>query len=167
MLLLFFHSLFIHQKSKPNPSVKLNPAKNRKMSTVEAKTKAKQEDEPTEKSPKRIFKMIYQVLKHNELQKINKHLEGDKPDYISLNSWFNFVSLEKHWHQFKDLNKSLHENSKKWIEYFQLNKPLMNLTQKDIDLLNDTPLEAELSIFDKLLLWMSVRPDKVFKIDIF
>ena len=146
-LFLFLHSIFLNQSIAKN-------------------SKSKQKS--SELTPKTMMMLLNEATKRNELQKIYKHLSKHlpKPDYISLNSWFNCIDLERKFSNiFKNLTKSLRENSKKWLEYFHMensnNSSQCYLTQKEIDLLNESPLGDDLNIFHKFLLWLCIRPDKV------
>lgn len=115
-----------------------------------------------------LFELISNSLKQNPIQKLNEiRTKSSKPIYISLNSWANLLDIERTYNsKFKDLSKSLVENEKKWIEYFQITgltdeSNRNHISDKEIDLLNDTPFNQTLNIHEKLMLWLCVRPDKV------
>ena len=149
-LFLFLHSMFLSGN----------------MAKTNSKSKQKIDLKLT---PREMFMMLYEATKKNELQKMHKHFakSSPKPDYVCLNSWFNCIDMEnKFAGVFKNLTKSLRENAKKWLEYFHLEDSInyshhTPLTQKEIDLLNESPMGEDLGIFHKLLLWICIRPDKV------
>jgi len=104
------------------------------------------------------IKQIYESIKHTNA-KLTTEANVQKPAFLSANSWQNCMDLEK-YAKFNRLSDSLKENANAWIEYFQLNKS-QDLLEKEIDLLNECPFGDELSILEKLIIWLCVRPDKV------
>lgn len=159
-LFLFFHSMFSSNKtlSVSNTTNKLKKSSKKGTANIEL-----------ELNPQKMLMLLNEATKHNELQNTFKLISKNnpKPNYISLNSWINCIDLEnKLSNVFGNLTKSLRENSKKWLEYFHLDtmdsSSVNHLTQKEIDLLNESPLSADLSLFHKFLLWICIRPDKVF-----
>jgi hypothetical protein len=112
------------------------------------------------------------AFKQNQTQHLIKYASSLNPDFVSLNSWLNCIRLENYETQadttansfYKKLTKSLRNNQKKWTEYLLMDKSdkwSVDLNEKDIDLLNDTPLDAELGLIEKLIIWLIIRPDKV------
>ena len=117
-----------------------------------------------------LFELLHQSLLFNEQQQIhasNQNVLANQPDFMSLNSWINCSKLEnKAPSIYSHLTKSIADNSVKWIEYFHLNsgsksQTTIDLTEKEIDLLNDCPFEKELGIVEKLIVWLCVHPEKV------
>lgn len=155
-LFLFFHSILMINNNNKNTAAKLNK-------------QLKREDTGLDREGflNRVFKMLGVSLKENEIQ-TNQQIESTsvkRPEYLSQNSWTNFVQLEKFAPSiFKDISRSLSNNSKKWMEYFKLSKPseqMTDITDKEIDLINQSPLSQELSLIEKLAVWMCGRPDKI------
>ena len=151
-LFLFFHSIFLSQNVAAAPSSK---SKSKKTTT-----------EKPEMSPRLMLTLLNEATKQNEFQHMLHQLSAHnpKPDFISLNSWINCCDLENKFPaMFANLTSALRNNSKKCLEYFHLenNAAKSNLTQKEIDLLNESPIGSGLNIFHKLLLWICIRPDKV------
>lgn len=111
----------------------------------------------------RVYSLFQHALENNETQVLTESLsENPGPGYISSNSWMNCLKLEKM--AYKNLSRSLVDGAAKWIEYFQLDKSensRTELSEKEIDLLNDNPLGSTLNIIDKLVIWFCVRPEKV------
>lgn len=91
-----------------------------------------------------------------------------RPDFINKNSWTNFSKIEKIEPSiFKNILKSLQTNSHKWSEYFHVSSSqnsIIDLTENDIDLLNETPFDSELNLIQKLILWLCVLPEKANEI---
>ena len=117
-----------------------------------------------------LLELLHQSLLFNEQQKMhasNQNILANQPDFMSLNSWINCSKLEnKAPAIYSQLTKSIADNSVKWIEYFHLNsgskcQSTIDLTEKEIDLLNDCPFERELDIVEKLIVWLCVHPEKV------
>lgn len=86
-----------------------------------------------------------------------------KPSNLSLLTWSNLNKLE-HFNPvvFKNLTKSLSLNNLKWNEYFNMN--INDISEKDIDLINTCPLDQDLTIVEKLVLWISCKPEYFFDI---
>ncbi len=152
-LLLLLHSLILNTKYNESTT---NNAKSKN-------TKDKHSQEHFN-----AFDLISKSLKQNTLQLLDQlNTKRPKPSYLSLNSWANLLEIERNYDsKFKDLSKSLIENEKKWIEYFQINfiddeSNLTHISEKEIDLLNDSPFNQSLNIHEKLMLWLCARPDKV------
>ncbi len=153
-LLLLLHSLILSLKNNEST-----------FSNVKSK-------DPKDKNAEEninIFELITKSLKQNPVQILNEiNLKTPKPSYLSLNSWVNLLEIERSYNsKFKNLSKSLIEYEKKWIEYFQITgiddeSNLNHITDKEIDLLNDSPFNRNLNIHEKLMLWLCVRPDKVY-----
>jgi hypothetical protein len=103
------------------------------------------------------------ALRHNDILKQSKDIQKN-PEYINTESWLNCINLEKmdsKSNPFADLTKSLVENSLKWIEYLQFDQNsnvTSELLEREIDLLNRTPLDSDISSFEKLILWLCLRP---------
>lgn len=91
-----------------------------------------------------------------------------RPDFINKNSWTNFSEIEKiEPSVFQNILRSLQTNSHKWSEYFHISSSqnsIIDLTENDIDLLNETPFESELNLIQKLILWLCVLPEKANEI---
>jgi len=160
-LFLFFHSIFLSNKTPTT----LSSNSNSKLTTKNGKKSISN----IELSPRHMLMLLNEATKRNEIQNTLKNISkyNPKPSYLSLNSWINCIDLEnKVPNVFRNLTKSLRENSKKWLEYFHLDASSSSsasyLTQKEIDLLNESPLNEDLSIFHKFLLWICIRSDKVF-----
>lgn len=104
---------------------------------------------------------IFQML-HSSISSETSLEEPDvfkKPSNLSLSSWSNLNRLERlNPSVFKNLQKSLSLNNHKWNEYFSASTS--DITEKDVDLINSCPLEQELSIVEKMVLWTCYRPDK-------
>ena len=148
VMLLFFHFLSIHRN------------KQAKSSENELDT---------------LYNLLKLVFTDNNAQNLLEYASSsEKPDFINLNSWLNCIKLEKFGARpncpnkfFQKLTKSLSINSKKWLEYFQMDqseKTSIDLVEKDIDLLNDTPFEVNLNQLEKLIIWLCIRPDKTYEI---
>lgn len=159
-LFLFFHSTFLSNKTTSSSNI-----------NAKLKNGSKKSNPEKELSPKQMLLLLNEATKQNEIQItltcISKN--NPKPNYISLNSWKNCMDLEKKLpNVFGNLTKSLRENYKKWLEYFHLDptnsSSVNNLTDKQIDLLNDSPLDVHLNIFHKFLLWICIRSEKVFSL---
>jgi hypothetical protein len=117
------------------------------------------------------------AFRQNQTQHLLKYASALNPEFVNLNSWLNCIRLENYENLtqsettatnsfYKKLTKSLRNNPKKWTEYLLMDKSdraSIDLNEKDIDLLNDTPLDADLSLIDKLIIWLIIRPDKVNK----
>lgn len=164
MLFLFFHTFYLNQNTKQLKSRSKNQSNNASNATDDnsQETNLNMDDN-------KLFKLCYQSTKQNEQQYLYQSdftVLNSQPNFVSLNSWVNFSKLEKTIpFIYNDLTKSLRENSNKWIEYFHINKTdnlLVDLTEKDIDLLNDSPLGSDLNLFEKLVLWLCIYPEKVF-----
>lgn len=111
------------------------------------------------------WQLVSTSLKINELQEIlNTGLDETRPEFICLNSWLNLKRIElAEPASFRHLTASLRDDAVKWREYFwprnMLNEDIM---EKDVDLLNDLPYRNKLDVVQKLALWFSIRPEKVF-----
>jgi len=120
---------------------------------------------PTTELNLRPWRLLSMVLRQNELQEIcEAYVDDDRPPYLSLNSWMNLKRLEiVEPASFRNLGKSLREDSVKWREYFwpHNNSSSVDLVEKDVDLLNETPFGNKMSFLEKLAIWFSARPDKV------
>jgi hypothetical protein len=154
VIFLFFHFLCIN-KFKNAKQQQLNSGNSSSSTSFE-------EAEYT------LFSLAF---KQNQLQTLLKQAATSlsPPDYVSLNSWLNCLRVESHAasssHLYKTLTDSLRNNAKKWTEYLLVDKwesrASVDLNEKDIDLLNDTPLDAELTLTEKLIVWLIIRPNKV------
>jgi hypothetical protein len=154
-LFLFIHSLFIEQNNK-----KAKQSLQTKAAAIRQKASTDSMNSLFEDLP---IKEIYDSIKH-----ANAKLSADncqKPSFLNTNSWQNCVALELNA-RFNGLSHSFKENAGAWLEYFQLNKE-QDLLEKDIDLLNDCPFNNELSIFEKMIIWLCVRPEKVMDLSNF
>ena len=149
-LFLFIHSLFIEQNNKKAKHTK--QAVIRHKAGLEPPVSSLFEDLP--------IKQIYDSIKHSNV-KLTVENSSQKPAFLSANSWQNCMDLE-HFEKFNQLSHSFKENADAWLEYFHLNKE-QDLLEKDIDLLNECPFGDELSILEKLIVWLCVRPEKVIK----
>lgn len=167
LLFLFFHTFYLNQNTK-----KLKSKAKLSNGTIASNSKPTNGGQDEEMNiildDTRLFKLCFQSTRLNEQQYLYQSdftTLNSQPNFISLNSWVNFSKLEKQVpFVYQELTRSLRENSNKWIEYFRINKTdnlLVDLTEKDIDLLNDCPLGAELNLFEKLILWLCIYPDKV------
>ncbi len=112
-----------------------------------------------------LFSLLHQSLRRNELQAASKSLLAAPvpPAFLSRNAWLNLHALERRSHAFRNLTDSFKDNASKWVEYFHMDcgaASSTDLTEKDIDLLNDTPLEAELDLTQKLILWLTIHPER-------
>ncbi len=173
LLLLFFHSFYLNQNTRllksKSKSSKTNIHQNNNNNNIsDAGGGGLNQLKITNMEDNKLFKLCYQSMKQNEQQYLYQSdftLLNSQPNFVSLNSWVNFSKLEKILpFVYTDLTKSLRENSNKWIEYFHINKTdsLFNdLTDEEIDLLNNSPLNVDLNIFEKLVLWLCVYPEKV------
>jgi len=172
MLLLFFHTFYLNQNTRLLKS-KSKIFSSRAHHQLGATGTAPVSDQTTPQTKismedNKLFKLCYQSTKRNEQQYLYQSdfsILNSQPNFVSLNSWVNFAKLEKIVpFIYTDLTKSLRENSNKWIEYFHINKTdnlLVDLTDKEIDLLNDSPLGSDLNLFEKLVLWLCIYPEKV------
>ena len=182
ILLLFFHTFYLNQNSRllksksksfssrvhqPTGAGPGTGATGGSSDQITPQTKISMEDN-------KLFKLCYQSTKQNEQQYLYQSdfsILNSQPNFVSLNSWVNFAKLEKTVpFIYNDLTKSLRENSNKWIEYFHINKTdnlLVDLTEKEIDLLNDSPLGSDLNLFEKLVLWLCIYPEKVAILSLF
>jgi hypothetical protein len=136
------------------------------MTSNKLSKKSESSEEPTSartNNRENAFKLLSLSLKQIETHEAKG--EFREKDYLSLNSWLNLANLElEEPARFKDLTKSLLGESSKWTEYFQINKTnncQLDVIEKDIDLLNQTPLSKDLSLIEKLAVWLCARPDKV------
>lgn len=158
-LFLCLHSILVISNTNPSKTTTIN--KNRVARRPENGLSNEKDS-----SKSRMFKLLGTALKENEIQLIdhNETIDAKRPHYLSKNTWTNLIQLEKNApNTFKDLSKSMSEDSKQWIEYFQINDSKdcsIDITEKEIDLINQSPLDADLSLTDKLTLWLCARPDK-------
>lgn len=120
-----------------------------------------------------LFELLCQAVTSNEQQllyKTDKTLLDSQPDFLSTNSWVNFIKIEQlESRSFKNLSQSLKVNASKWIEYFHVDETIngftkTDLTEKEIDLLNDTPFDSQLDIVQKLVIWLCIHPEKATEI---
>lgn len=113
-----------------------------------------------------LYNLLHQTIKQNEQQIVYKADEAFlemRPSFVSLDSWTNFRALETQLAAFENITKSLKDNASKWIEYFHMDtdrNASTDLTEKEIDLLNDTPFELELDLMQKLMLWLTIHPER-------
>ncbi len=114
-----------------------------------------------------LFDLLHQSVANNAYRTCAR----PQPAYLSANSWLSLLELEQQAPQaFPNLAESLTRNANKWTEYFHIEDigvkgASTDLTEKEIDLLNDTPCEH--NAFDtvqKLLVWLCARPDKTSEI---
>jgi len=147
-LFLFIHSLFIEQNIKK--------AKHAKAAIRHAKASLETVSSLFEDLP---IKQIYDAIKHTNA-KLTVENSSKKPAFLSTNGWQNCLDLEQQYAKFNRLSHAFKENADAWLEYFHLNKS-QDLLEKDIDLLNECPFGDELSILEKLIIWLCVRPEKV------
>ena len=142
------------------------------LKTSKAKVNLKKNKQSTESKLDEtyFYSLLSLAVRGNELQSLCQQdftILNSQPDFIGLNNWVNCWQIEqKSSNLMHDLCRSMRENSSKWIEYFRLEQvstdsPIVDLTQKDIDLLNESPLGSQLGILEKLALWLCLRPDKV------
>ncbi|RNA23048.1 dynein heavy chain domain-containing 1, partial [Brachionus plicatilis] len=90
---------------------------------------------------------------------LNEPSAFKKPSNLSLSSWSNLNTLERlNPAAFKNLVKSISLSNHKWNEYFNINN--CDITEKDVDLINSCPLEQQLTIVEKMVLWTCYRPEK-------
>lgn len=150
-LFLFIHSLFIEQNNKK--------AKQTLHAKVPIRHKAASLESVSSLFEDLPIKQIYDSIKHTNAKLTVE--ESQKPAFLSTSCWQNCMDLEQ-YAKFNQLSHSFTENTNAWLEYFQLNKK-QDLLEKDIDLLNECPFSNELSILEKLIIWLCVRPDKVIK----
>jgi len=114
-----------------------------------------------------LFNLLHQSLTINEYQVTN----NPQPTYLSTNSWLSLLKFEKQAPEvFTKLSQSMIKNANKWTEYFHIEDlsekgTQTDLTEKEIDLLNDMPSDqASLDIVQKLILWLTIRQDKTSEI---
>ncbi|CAF0940788.1 unnamed protein product, partial [Brachionus calyciflorus] len=102
-----------------------------------------------------IFKMLSSALNDNNNCANDDQIS--KPINLTHSSWTSFKSLEC-FSSFKDLTRSLSLMNDIWTEYFHMStkqgETQIDITDRDIDLINNCPLDNELSIIEKLALWI-------------
>lgn len=162
-LLLFFHSILILIESSET-TLAIEQKQDKKHHHHHKSHSISSSASPDSPS-QRAWRLFSLALRPNDLQDtIFMSLSNDQnPDYLDANSWANFKALEAYEpNGFKNLCKSLREETLKWREYFWPQQPSRDLIDKDVDLLNETPLGNKMGFIEKLALWFCARPEKVF-----
>jgi hypothetical protein len=147
---LLLHSLCIQLKKENDTSKK-------EMATTSALRRKKLDLNYNLNSINNTIELLFEAI--NDHYSVVSSNKSETITYLKSNTWNKIQKLEK-CANMKGLCESFETKANKWIEYFHLENKV-DITDKDIDLLNETPLDdySSLSIVDKLALWCCVRPE--------